>query len=207
MVKDVKSLLEELFVSIRAINPILADAFQPGLEHENVNQLTESINVQLPTAARNLFLSVNGINEQSKIETLGESMILPLGTFVSLQLCIDYYKEYSIDDSVWRRALFPLLLAGGGDFYLIDTEVTSPTFEMIFLYSTIVDTDEFVITIYDSLENLLKTVTECFNSGHYFYKYFEDFPHVRLVFDCQPRESGTISRQLNPRSKYWKIIN
>ena len=93
--------------------------------------------------------------------------------------------------------LFPLFGSGAGDYYLIDCANNNQTQGTIFYFSPSDPDFDGMISIYDSLDKLLHTVSECYKLGAYF---FND-NQLQIKYEL---EKG-ISINKNPESHFWKL--
>jgi len=131
---------------------------------------------------------------------LGQCWLFPLGSLMSAEKSFRYYQNFVNSDEYWIDGMFPVFESLGGDFYLIDINATSPTKGFVFFYSRSAVDFETIISKYDSLETLLRTIVECFKSGVYFYNQLSGY----LEFQFQLEREINIKN--NPKSAYWTLF-
>ena len=131
---------------------------------------------------------------------LGKCWLFKMGALIPAQKAVQYYKKFVNRDEYWIDGMFPLFESLGGDFYLIDINSTSPTYGFIFFYYPGAVDFEVIISKYDSLETLVRTILECFRRGAYFYD------KNALTLEFTPELEREITKNNNPRSAYWTLF-
>jgi hypothetical protein len=103
--------------------------------------------------------------EETKIKDL---ILFPLGIFNSLDLAVEEYDLYAVQNNFWPKGLFPLFSSNCGDFVLLNLD--NPDYKEYALYeyspALLILTPEL---FFDSLDIFLKAVTECYKTGAYMY--------------------------------------
>lgn len=136
-----------------------------------------------------LYAWGNGI-QMSREAVIGQMSFFNTGIFLSFEIAVETYLIYVHEEELWDKKLFPLFTGGGGDFLLIDLDQSSPTYNMIHLYSP-----GRTVTKYDSPDHLLQSVMACYKAGAYYIK--DNLFHMN-------DDTHLICSKLNPLSEFWK---
>jgi hypothetical protein len=192
------SYLQELSIILEKSRPFLYSCLQPGLSKESIDAFSSSVSVNLLPEAYELYNWRNGVLlDVLENESLGRMWIIHLGVFAPFEVSLDEHTQY-VSSGYWDAKQFPLFGSGAGDYYLLDCDIQSHTFKMVLYFSPSAVDFETLIPIYDSLEHLIKTTIECYQSGIY----IQD-EHENLKVNYQ--KLYRIGQKINPRSKYWEL--
>lgn len=172
---------------------------QPGLSESELTSFLQKVNITLPPDVYALYAWRNGVDEDAlESKVLGQLALFPLGIFIPFEIALDEFVTHT-EGRYWDKNLFPLFGSGGGDYYIIDCQEDSSTFGMIYFYSP-TNVDFYgVVTKFDSLNSLIITITECYNSNLY---YIDEESYLEVDF----KKERSISKKNNSQSNYWKIL-
>jgi hypothetical protein len=200
-------MLEELFEQLQkelqiAHSPLLS-YLQDGIPKQKIDDLLRNNNVELniPDEVYSLYQWRNGLDEDKvKSKTMGEVELFRLAIFTSLYTSIQSYQGPDLQQFSPSKSLFPLFESSGGEYYFIDTDVTSSTYKMIIFFSF---SNPYILkgaSIFDSLETCLVTISECYRRKAYYYTsgYSE--------LEINPEFEMSIWEKNNPNSEYYKIM-
>ena len=199
-------LCEQLLLELQKSRSLVPLYLQPGISRSDVERSLQvaGIDISLPEEVYSLYGWRNGIDEDesdSESTPFGQLQLFTLGIYISLNLAIQEYAQNAIRQSYWPKTLFPLFGSVGGDYYLIDTGNTSLTYGMIMYYSPANPYFQGAVSIFDSLESCLRSVTECYSTKAY---HFDLDSHY---FEIDALREKAIWRKHNPRSEYYKILD
>jgi hypothetical protein len=168
----------------------------PGLTEADLRKIFD--NFDIPDDVHSLYSWKGGTERQNS--TIGECWLFKMGALIEPEKAIRYYQNFVNKDEYWIDNMFPLFESGGGDFYLLDIDKHRRTRGLVFYYSRPAVDFKVIISKYDSLECLFKSILECFSNGAYSYNYGTK----RLEFDLQLERQINVKN--NPNSKYWKLF-
>lgn len=154
-------------------------------------------NYELPIEAQILYKWRNG-TELAGIKYANEGLLFTMGRFRDFQTSKRSYLRVNGKMENFEPSMFPLFDSGGGDYYLIECDKRKDTYGMI-LYHTISVERDGIRSAYDSLENLIKTITVCYEQKIYTID-------SNGWLDSDLKREYEVSRELNPGSKsrwYW----
>ncbi len=117
------------------------------------------------------------------------------GVLLPLQFIEDIYHSGGKEE--WEPETIPIIGNYKGEYLYLDTNSESDTYKMLLLYSKSALSISPMLTIYDSIESMLETIIECFDSGTF--QYMEG---KGLVQDIE--NMFEISKRSNPTSEYWQ---
>jgi hypothetical protein len=197
---ELNVLLNDLYTFLKTANPILAGSLQQGLDKAEIDRMIGKTGITFPDELYALYGWKNGItNDPERIEDFGELLIFRLATYPSLSESLEDYGYNA--GNYWSGDLFPVFSSGGGDYYLFNCEEGVPSRGMIHFYCPSNYLFRGVITVFDSLSSLFRSVVECYAEKVY---YFDD-AGTFIIADLK-REHEIIVKN-NPRAEYWKLIN
>ena len=124
-----------------------------------------------------------------------------LGIFPPFEVSVQEYEEYSWTNHFYKKEFFPLFGSGGGDYYLINCGNDSKERGRIYYFTLSNYEFDKWISIFDSLAELIQTITDCYKEGAYSYN--EDEGHFLQIDFTLERK---ICRRNNPLSDYWKLF-
>lgn len=203
MNKKITDALNALRDQLTSVGSSIPTLLSDGLQGSAIDAMIRGQGLDLPEEVYTLFGWSNGVkDEYLESLTLGQMFFFDVGIFLPFDYLLEHYNYYGRDHGYWPAHLFPIFGSTGGDFYLIDFSNTAGSQRQIFLYSSSNYEFEGHISIYDSLTQLIVTVTECYRQGAYFYT-FED----RSAMNIHPDKAYEISKSLNPGSDYWRLIS
>lgn len=134
-IKGMKTLLDELFSELNSVNSPLATAFNEGIEKRVVAEKIQYLPINLPEEVYELYTWKNGLSEeQTSLKTIGEQQIFPLGIFSPLEISIEAYKYYALENKYWQTYMFPIFESRGGDYFLINCNNNSDSSKMIVFF-------------------------------------------------------------------------
>lgn len=194
-----KSTLESLFSVLKEKKSPLIELFNDGLTREQIDHLLQEsqLDLELVPEFYDLYEWKNGVNiYDNKGLYFG---FFTLAVFVPLEILIESYIYYALDNDYWEKKLFPVFSNLCGDFYLLDIEPKSPTFKKVYIFSPLT-VFSGVITVYDSLPKLLETIICCYKEDVYKYSPDENFVII------EPYKKREIAKRINPDSDYWKLF-
>lgn len=123
--------------------------------------------------------------------------LFTLGAFPPFEWSLDDYKEFS-SVGYWDKTKFPLFGSGGGDYFLINCDEMSSTYSRIYFYSPTNVNFDGMITYFDSLESLILSVIESYQSEAY---YLDESKSLGTNTKLERK----IVKKYNPNSEYWKL--
>jgi hypothetical protein len=196
-------LCDQLLKELEIARSPLPSYFQPGISKQAVDDLLRKSNVKvsLPDDVYSLYQWRNGLDDDKvKSKAMGEVQLFKLAVFNSLDMSIKTYQYPDVRQYSSSKSLFPLFESSAGDFYFIDTDEKSDTYRMIIFFSF---SNPYILngaSIFDSLENCIITVTECYRNRAYYY--VPGISHLEI----QPKLEISIWENNNPNSEYYKIM-
>lgn len=134
----------------------------------------------------------NGINN-TLLDKIGQYEFCSFGHLLSFQEGKKYAQSFINENIFGKKKLFPIIASLAGDFLLIDSTIKN---SKIYIYSP----NLFItkpIEVYNSIENFIETIYECFNKGIYQY----DNNRFLIIDDEKEKE---ISIKYNPKSEFWE---
>jgi hypothetical protein len=194
---ETKKLLTRFLGVLNEANAPLIEYLQNGIDRKTINEYIKGINLKLPDEVYELYELHNGI-ELSGGRKYGQLWFFMTGAFVPIEISITHYHNIAVKEEHWKEKMFMLFESGGGEMYLIDCDESSPTYRMIFEHWVGAVDYDVIITAYDSLDSMLTTLIECFETNAY---YYDDEGYFQFDFN----RCLMISKQHNPKSKVWDI--
>lgn len=196
------SQLIALEAEMKKVNAPVLPLLNQGLkEIEILNQL-KKIKIVLPQEAHDIYKWHNGTKFRQDRLNSGQSLFF--GTlFPNLQVAVENYIFYSKSDRDFKKTYFSLFETPQGVMYLIDCDKTSVNYGMILQHDISRAISPKVInTIYDSVSCFVETITQCYKTGVYSITPKES----ELVLSSDYRSEVRLSKELNPKSAYWKYF-
>lgn len=129
--------------------------------------------------------------------------MFPGAGFFSLKRAIEVYQEFAGSDEFWTNSKFMIFESGGGDMLIMECDVNSICYGMIYEYNLGATDFEVMITIYDSLTSLLDTIIKCYNEKLYSIDPLKGVNRINYDFYLREVE---ISKEYNPKSEFWKLF-
>ncbi|TDX02192.1 SMI1/KNR4 family protein [Dinghuibacter silviterrae] len=196
----IKTYLDQLLQQLIKSGSPLVEELQSGVENKKIEGVASKYGINFNEEVYELYSWRNGINE-SHLESnkLGELELFRLAIFPPFEMAVEDYDCYSRQNNYWKKDLFPLFGSGGGDYYLINCSDDPKVRGMIFYYSPTNYESEARISIFDSLQSLVQSVTICYERQAYQYTSGED-----KYLDIDYELEAEICRAYNPLSAYWR---
>jgi hypothetical protein len=189
---DIIKILEDYLIKINA--PIIEKLGQ-GIDSSESLLLKSSYD--LPPDVLTLYRWKNGTNTLAD-DLIGNVKLFSSAIFIPIERAIEIQRSMTKDKYGWDVTKFTLFESGGGEYFLIDCDIESASYEMIFFHSIGAIEFDRIITMYDSLDALFLTICQCFSSGAYFYE--------GKVFKINNDLEFEISKKINLKSAYWKLF-
>jgi hypothetical protein len=167
-----------------------------NIEGKEIN----NFNGKIPYDVFHLFKWKNGIKPENNIDPIGTLSLFTLGMPLSFDEIIYIQKERAGKELGWETTKLPLFEDGGGEYFLIECDYSKNSFGKIIYFSNGSPHFNRMISIYDSLYTLFKTIYECNESGAFSYL------SKKWMLDINRSGANKISRKLNPFSDYWKLF-
>lgn len=187
----------ELFEStLRKHALFLWSKLNPALNNDEIDSFMRKIGIEDDIISA-FYRWKNGvsynINEPTLLyEFCSFGVMLPL-EFIS-QICIPEDEYYE-----WEPHFFPIIGNYQGDYLLYNSDKNSSTYGMLHLYSAALLLVDEKITYYDSIETMVQSIIDCFESGAYRYNATN---LEGLTIDDE--KAIEINKKNNPLSEYWK---
>jgi hypothetical protein len=195
--KKLQKFLEDLDRELHRLDAPILKRLNKGASTDDLKVTFNDI--RLPPEVYQLYNWHDGTIFDTRVP-IGEFWIFGGAALMSSARAVEVNKLRSGKDDHWTVQKFPLFESRGGEYFLIDCAHRGRTAGMIFFHSAGAVDFDTMISKYDSLETLFNTIVTCFQQGAYFYN------NVNRTFGFNPDLERHITRQLNPRSKYWKIF-
>lgn len=190
-----KELLIDFEKQLREANAPILEKLKDELTPDRAKELLSHTGINNKSLF-DLYSWKNGIKNMEEY-SIGELELFPMGIMLSLEDAILHYEIYTKKERIWKESLFPLFTRGG-DYLILDINADSKTAGMILLYSPELLLSDKPETMYDSLEDLFKTILDCFKKGAY--RINQDDGTIDVNYDLEQK----ISTERNPKSEYWK---
>lgn len=183
---------------LKGYNIPLNKLLQEGISRDFIDDKIRNTPISFFDELCDLYAWRNGTRFEDGAK-MGQTWLFPGGCFLSIEESLRLYRGVNRDID-WKDTMFAVFDSGGGDMYLIDCDEKSPTFKMLIRHNVAAVDYEVVITAYDSLASLFKTITECYETGVF---YFDPSGALQSDFKGQIR----IARRNNPQSDLWKLYD
>lgn len=186
-------LLNKLFLELKSINSFLANSLNPGLDEATIKNAIPTEGLIFSQELIELYQWKNGTKLGKGL--LGTYSFFPASIFMDLEHAINFYHLRAGKDEYWTELMFPIF-GSGGDYYLIDLNQNSPTFNMIYYYSPSSIDFDTTITFYDSLLTCFETIYKCYREKAFY------ISNSGLYSDGE--KEVEIAKKLNPKSEFWE---
>ena len=193
----IEKLLESIEEFLERNNFPLLSKLAPGISSDKISP--RNFNGEIPEDMKILYRWRNGIKPEFNKELIGRLTLFSGGVPIAIEKVWWFQDTMGGDSEGWSRSNIPIFESGGGDFYLINCEPADPEYGRILYYSPGAVDFESNISMYDSLFTLLKTTYESYKIGVYT---IDDRDMLAVDY---PRERA-VARELNPKSKYWRLF-
>jgi cell wall assembly regulator SMI1 len=188
---------KKFFKFLKQINHPVLFNLNKGLSVTEIIDLESKFNKKLPNYIKDLYHLYNGTNVNDK--TIGELLMFPNGIFLSLEDGLEIY-EWNTNNHYWEDTNFPLFTSGGGDYLFVQLNSGENNGRIYFYSPSNVDFDG-IISMYDNLTQMLESIIKCYENNVYYIK------DNSLEWISDPIQEAKISKELNPKSDYWKIFD
>lgn len=201
-----KNLFEELEDRLKAITSPVLPLLNESINETQLSKELAVINFKLPTNGFELYSWRNGTSFNSKLINMAQTLFFN-GRFPSIERSIEVYKYYSEHDRDFKKSYFSLFETVGGVMYLLDCDEKSNQYGMLLKHDISLSVSAKVVTsVYDSIDQFLRTIIECYQEGIYFIDDIEFNGEAHKVLNSDYPREIEVSRKLNPRSAYWKLL-
>jgi SMI1 / KNR4 family (SUKH-1) len=193
-----QDLLRELEMTWKAQDAGIVNKLMPGyIISENK---IDCCNYDLPDDMIELYKWKNGIIDSYKREGVGALWMFPMGMMLSIkEICI-IQRSMTQDETGWESSKLPLFESGGGEFFLIETGKSEPTYGRIYYHSIGAIDFKKIIDIYDSLYTLFMTILQCFQM-----KILQYEKETSYLSNSDFTAFLKVGKQNNPLSSYWNL--
>lgn len=196
---SLSSHLDKLFKLLVINHSPLVELLKPGISTAQIQKESQKLGLPFSDQLSQMYNWKNGVEIEEK--SLGIYYLFRLGIYYDLEKATCLYLGLNDTDVYWKKSMFPLFGSGGGEFFLIDLDVNSNTYESIILYYPGNPDFEVTIMIYDSLESLIRTIIECYEKKAYSV-IEEKFKHLKIDSKLEKE----IAMRNNPKSPYWNFF-
>lgn len=128
------------------------------------------------------------VNKKNSFHPFGN--FLSLDTAVALKHCLE--EEGHLEGN-----LFPFLSNNDGDILLLDVDKKSSSYGFVYIMSSSMLLIP-PITIYDSFNCFVKSLSHCYSSGSYKFNKKSNEIEINL------KHEAIFSKTINPHSEFWK---
>ena len=187
---SIAEITNNIIESIKAIEFRSIDYLGKRKSKEELYALLNQIELELTFETLELYQVTNGIINADGVE-LGKLNFFPGFYLMSIEEGIISYQVFLKDDR-WNKDWFPIFANGGGDFFAIDCNPESASYNMIIGFML-----DFDVEIeYLSLKHLLRTIDACFEKGAY---YVDNKGFLQSNLEIE----DSISKELNVGLTRW----
>ncbi|TDW97276.1 SMI1/KNR4 family protein [Dinghuibacter silviterrae] len=196
---NISRFLDELLQQLIKSGSPLANELQAGIDKSAIETEVSKFEIALPEEVYDLYSWRNGLNsDYLESNKLGALELFRLAVFPPFEVAMEDYEQYSQKNVYWEKEMFPLFGSGGGDYYLINCGQNSEEKGMIFYYSPSNYEFDGSISIFDSLETLIQSVTVCYEERAY---WFGSDRYLEIDYTIE----AEICQARNPLSAYWRL--
>jgi hypothetical protein len=188
--------LTELELVLKEFNYPIINKFNDGKNEEEITEYLDNIKFPNRKDVVELYMWKNGVNGLYQGTNIEQLELFANGIMFSLEFAISMYALEVRVEKKFKKTFLPMFTSGGGDYILMNFDVKSKSYGQLFLYSTSILMTETPMPIYDSLESLFETVLSVYKGKGYYFT--EDV--FKVDYDIEKK----ISKQLNPKSDFWK---
>jgi cell wall assembly regulator SMI1 len=158
-----EALVDRIFGHLRDRASVTADRRRAGLSPEYVEAAIQDLGLQMPDDLRDLYSYCDGTSTFEG-DVLGEIQFFPGFYWMSLEDALISYRAVSKSEG-WNRAWLPIFANGGGDFYAVVCENTSPYFGEVVGF-VLGEPDQMVE--FRTVTSLFETIDRSFSHGAFF---------------------------------------
>ena len=130
-------------------------------------------------------------------------LLCSYGNYASYEVSRDIMFQNKSYNAVYAgdHYMYPFMYCGVyEDPILIDLNPCRETYKAMFYYSPEVTLSENPIMIYDSIESWIKTIIQCYKQRIY---HIDRNGFLQYDRDREPK----LSREINPKSVFWKLFD
>lgn len=174
-----RALIDRIFDHLRQCGSAVADRRRAGLSAEYIQAAIQKFGLQVPNDLLGLYTYCDGTST-SEGDVLGDIQFFPGFYWMDLEDALDSYEAVSKSEE-WNRAWVPIFANGGGDFYAVVCDDTSPYFGEIVGF---VLGEPGQIVEFKNVVSMLRTVDRSFSKGAFFTsegRLKADYPKMRAI--------------------------
>jgi len=164
MHSHLETAVDRIFDHLRACGSLIADRRRPGLNPAEVEAQIGALGLRPPTDLVQLYAYCDGTTTTAGKDLLGKINFFPAFYWMNLDEAVTVYHSLS-NYSSWRRSWLPIFANGGGDFYVVICETTSPFFGEVLLVMYD-ETDH--IAEFQNVSAMFETIERCFVEKAFF---------------------------------------
>lgn len=184
----IKKLIEKLDIVLRNKIPAEYTKLKPPLANQEIEEWMEILEVK-DDNFKAMYQWKNGEEEDSFCQMTERGSLISLN---EIKETLDHYLN-----GVTNPSLIPLI-SEGSEILLFNNKKSSKHYGKLYLYSVGLLYIDYPITCYDSIEAMLKTVIESYETGVFSYDNENSF------LDVDFKKFRIIAKRYNPESKYWQ---
>lgn len=189
----IKSALNELETELKKINAPILSRLQPGI---NSVDFKNSLPINIPKEVLELYAWHNGTNTTGA-KFGGELSLFSMGILIEAARSVNFYNRCAGIMTNWDTSHFPVFESGSGAFHVIQCDSNKEDYGAIYFHTITAEDGEVNLSVYDNLEMLVRTITQCYKEGIY------KIDDMGLLSYDVARESA-LSLRMNPKSPgYW----
>ena len=205
LIKDLENCL------IESKNPILnnMDHENDRKSEENILEAFKTVGLKCCQELMDLYLWKTGCTKELIFDLSEDEnewnhfLLCSYGNYASYEVSRDIMFQNKSYNAVYAgdHYMYPFMYCGVyEDPILIDLNPCRETYKAMFYYSPEVTLSENPIMIYDSIERWLKTIIQCYKQRIY---HIDRNGFLQYDRDREP----TLSREMNPKSVFWKLFD
>lgn len=199
MDQSLDHILEQLEQYWRKIDFPLLSRLGPGIDPGRIEP--RNFEGVLPEDLKVYYKWRNGIKSEFAGEPIGRQTLFDGGIPMTMESIWWVQDSYGGDDLGWSRSKIPLFRSGGGEYYLLDCDASTPAYGQIIFFNPGSIDYGVTISIYDSLITFFQGVLQGYerNLLRVNDNKFLEVADYNLL--------NRMNRELNPRSDYWKLYD
>ncbi|MDF7775198.1 hypothetical protein P1X14_08070 [Sphingomonas sp. AOB5] len=155
--------VDGIFSALERLGRGVATARQDGVAQASIEQAFAAFGLDLPPYLAALYACSDGL-EGPDDATIDEVLFFPGYYWLSFAGAAETYASIA-DDEEWQRGWFPVFASGGGDFYVVICDRSSPDFGAVlgFLAG---EPDHLVE--FENLAAMMEVIEASFRDGAFF---------------------------------------
>ena len=205
LIKDLENCL------IESKNPILnnMDHENDRKSEENILEAFKTVGLKCCQELMDLYLWKTGCTKELIFDLSEDEnewnhfLLCSYGNYASYEVSRDIMFQNKSYNAIYAgdHYMYPFMYCGVyEDPILIDLNPCRKTYKAMFYYSPEVTLSENPIMIYDSIESWLKTIIQCYKQRIY---HIDRNGFLQYDRDREPK----LSREMNPKSVFWKLFD